>query len=163
MDSVLAQALRQLDFEGCSQSAIDVWVEEARIDAIIGSCALSLKSVKSGTRCYMAFVGAQASSRTPVPVCCRFSAVVDATGRKGKGYFPPALESLMAWTTLFRSPGTLGNYLGYVKTACLLVCAPTEVLSLNNVWLYLPLFACCCRRCLTAQTWSGPSYRHISG
>ena len=71
MDSVLAQALRQLDFEGCSQSAIDVWMEEARIDAIIGSCALSLKSVKSGTRCYMAFVGAQASSRIPVPVFVR--------------------------------------------------------------------------------------------
>ena len=33
------------------------WLEESRIDAIIGSCSLSLKSVRSGVRCYMAFAG----------------------------------------------------------------------------------------------------------
>ena len=35
----------------------EAWLEESRIDAIIGSCSLSLKSVRSGVRCYMAFAG----------------------------------------------------------------------------------------------------------
>ena len=34
----------------------------------------------------------------------------------------------MAWSVLFRSEGTFANYLGYLKTACLLCKAPTEVL-----------------------------------
>jgi len=122
------QALKQLDLRDRTQTEIDVWMEEARVDAIIGSCALSLPSVKSGTRCYMAFVGACAYLHTMGPEALRVQCrVPDATGRKGKGYFPPVLETLLAWSTLFRSPGTLSNYLGYVKTSCLLVCAPTEV------------------------------------
>ena len=42
-------------------------------------------------------------------------------------YFPPQLHLLMAWSTLFRSPGTWGNYLGYVKTGCLICNAPATV------------------------------------
>ena len=34
---------------------------------------------------------------------------------------------LLAWSTLFRSEGTLSNYLGYVQTACMLTKAPTDV------------------------------------
>ena len=34
------------------------WTEEARLDAILGSCARSMKSWRSGCRCYIAFVGA---------------------------------------------------------------------------------------------------------
>ena len=33
------------------------WAEEARIEAIVGSQRLSLASLKSGVRCYCAFVG----------------------------------------------------------------------------------------------------------
>ena len=33
------------------------WLEEARLDAILGSCPYSLASVKSGLRCYLAFAG----------------------------------------------------------------------------------------------------------
>ncbi len=42
-------------------------------------------------------------------------------------YFPPKIDDLLAWSTLFRSPGTWANYCGYVRTGCLLVKAPTEV------------------------------------
>ena len=33
------------------------FLEESRLSAILGSCARSRKSVRSGTRCWMAFVG----------------------------------------------------------------------------------------------------------
>ena len=48
-------------------------------------------------------------------------------------FFPPSLRMLLAWTTIFRSGGTLRNYLGYVKTGCIIVgvstgasCKPTD-------------------------------------
>ena len=41
--------------------------------------------------------------------------------------FPPQLDLLLAWSTMFRSPYTWSNYLGYVRTACMLVKAPVEV------------------------------------
>ena len=41
--------------------------------------------------------------------------------------WPPKLEVLLAWSRLFRCSGTLQNYLGYVKTGCMLVMAGTEV------------------------------------
>ena len=43
--------------------------------------------------------------------------------------FPPSLPVLLAWSTLFRSHRTLTNYLGYVKTGCMLVGVSTEVIS----------------------------------
>ena len=55
---VCGQALRHLDLKGRSQREIDAWIEEARVDAILGSCARSLPCVRSGARCYMALVGA---------------------------------------------------------------------------------------------------------
>ena len=44
-----------------------------------------------------------------------------------KRYFPPPVELLLAWSTLFRSAQTFSNYLGYVKTGCLIMNAATEV------------------------------------
>ena len=45
--------------------------------------------------------------------------------------FPPSLPVLLAWSTLFRSHRTLTNYLGYVKTGCMLVGVCTEVIRHN--------------------------------
>ena len=42
-------------------------------------------------------------------------------------FFPPALEDLLAWSTLFRSRGTFGNYMAHVRTACIVAKASTEV------------------------------------
>ena len=41
-------------------------------------------------------------------------------------FFPPRLKVLLAWTTMFRSGGTLRNYIGYVKTGCIIVGADTR-------------------------------------
>ena len=49
----------------------------------------------------------------------------------GGGLFqkwPPALEVLQAWSALFRCVGTFSNYLGYVRTGCLVVKCDTKVL-----------------------------------
>ena len=50
-----------------------------------------------------------------------------------KVFLPPKLEDLMAWSVLFRSEGTFSNYVGYVKTACLLCKASVKAASLNIV------------------------------
>ena len=51
------EALRKsgLCFKTKKEKAI--WVAEARLDAILGSCKASVKSVKSGLSCYLAFAG----------------------------------------------------------------------------------------------------------
>ena len=62
-------------------------------------------------------------------------------------YFPPDLDVLLAWSTLFRSEGTLSNYLAYVKTACVILKAPTQVsghrraLSCNGYLLLMVFLA----------------------
>ena len=53
-----------------------------------------------------------------------------------KRYFPPPLDLLLSWTTLFRSGLTLRNYLGYVQTACLLANKPVEVRQCYEVLSY---------------------------
>ena len=91
------------------KSAVErsAWLEQARLDAIVGSCRGSLGSVKSGVRCYVAFVEDSVGG-TPV-------------------FFPPKLEWVLAWAKLFRCKRTFSNYVGYVKTACLLVKADVAV------------------------------------
>ena len=68
-----------------------------------------MPSVRSGINCWVAFH--------------------DAIAPRGTAALPPKLEDLQAWSTLFRHEGTFGNYLGYVRTACLLCCVPVDVLS----------------------------------
>ena len=58
--------------------------------------------------------------------------------RRGK-YFPPVLNDLLTWSTLFRSEGTFSNYLSYVRTACAIVDAPTEVGQALLSFLYCGL------------------------
>jgi hypothetical protein len=123
-------ALRAFCFQ--DMSAVDkfMWLEKARVDSILGASRGSLPSVRSGIRCYLAFVTAVAPE-TP-------------------SFFPPQLQLLVAWSRLFRVRGVFSNYLGYVKTGCMLVKAPTEV------WLRVScsrvgLLACVSCRSLTTQ------------
>jgi len=76
-----------------------LFVVQARLDAILGSCLGSMDSVRSGVRCYMAFV--------------------DNMGHREGSYLPPSLDMVLTWSTFFRSEGTFSNYLGYVRTACM--------------------------------------------
>ena len=90
-----------------SEAEKNAYMQGARLDAILGSCLASLPSVRSGVRCYLAFA--------------------DAMGHKGGMYLPPRLDMLLTWSTLFRSVGTFSNYMGHVKTSCLLIGVSTDV------------------------------------
>ena len=66
--------------------------------------------------------------------------VPDRFGPVHKKYFPPPLNLLLSWTTLFRSGQTLRNYLGYVQTGCLLAGVPTTVgLIMLTIYAYVVL------------------------
>ncbi len=75
-------------------------------------------------------------------VCIRVArCLADHIAPGTKRYLPPRLETLLAWSTLFRSEGTLANYLGYLRTACLVCKAPTKVRDLARSW---ELLVCSC-------------------
>ena len=109
-------ALKSVGLRDRSAAEKKSWVAEARLDAILGSCKKTLPSVRCGIRCFMSFVD---ELMAPVTV---------------KHYFPPGLDTLLAWSVLFRSEGTLANYLGYVKTACLILGVSTQVRSMSFVF-----------------------------
>ena len=77
------------------------WVDNARNLAILGSCPKSLPSVRSGLRCW-------------------FNFAKEALGREGSE-LPPSLDGLLAWSMTFRCDRTFSNYLGHVKTGCMLL------------------------------------------
>ena len=101
-------------------------LKSAKTNAILGSMSLSLDSFMSGIRCYFAFVGRYSA--------CAHNFVINTSCVKGhvfaeaQCYLPPTLDMLLAWSTMFRSAGTFHNYLGYVKTGCMLEGASTEVM-----------------------------------
>ena len=90
-------------------SARRVWCEIERIRAVLQPCARSLASVRSGLRCYRAF-------------CVKVLLLARAV-------MPPRAEILAAWASLFRCADTLGNYLGYLRTGCLLLNVDVSVFS----------------------------------
>ena len=109
---------------GMNASGKERWIEDARLEALLGNCKSTLTSFRSGVKCYIDFVGRnRVSMNIFVPIslsCC-----ADTCGKRAK-YFPPSLDMLLAWSTLFRSRDTFSNYLSYVKTACLCVHAPVQ-------------------------------------
>ena len=111
------------------------WVCDARITAILGSNARTLPSVRSGVRCYLAFAGL-VCDRVNIKHCV----INMKTGHHGVELLPPRLDILLAWSTLFRCVGTWKNYLGHVKTCCLLADVSTKV----------ALF--CPRRCIMRES-----------
>ena len=65
-----------------------LFVESARLDAILGSCPGSLPSLRSGVRCYISFA--------------------DAMGHiEGTMYLPPVLNMILTWPTFFDQKGPL--------------------------------------------------------
>ena len=90
--------------------ARECWIEEARLAAIVGSCARSKRETKCGMRCWIAFARS-------------------VLGLKGS-VWPPSVEGLLAWSNTFRCSQTFSNYLGYVRTGCLVVNVSTD--SLNS-------------------------------
>ena len=72
-------------------------------------CSLICLCARSGIQCYIAFVRAVKGTNVTL--------------------FPPKTDWLLAWASMFRCKGTFGNYLGYVKIACLIVREDVVVFS----------------------------------
>ena len=102
------KAMKTMQLDRMSVAENKVWLESARLEAVLGSCRRSLPSVRSGLRCYVAFVKA-------------------IVGTRVESLFPPRLEWLQAWAALFRSSRTFTNYLGYARVGCMIVKADTSI------------------------------------
>ena len=50
------QATKRLRLEERTKDQRSMWIEEARLDAILGGTRLSLPSLRTGLRCYVSFV-----------------------------------------------------------------------------------------------------------
>ena len=85
------------------------WLESARVAAIAGSCPRSHASAISGIKFYAWFA-------------------LNILQQKGN-LLPPSIESLLAWSRLFRNAKTFGNYVSYVKLACELRGVALDVFS----------------------------------
>ena len=100
-------ALRKVMEAVGNQDERQAFIKQASLDAVLGACPKTMDSLKCGIRCYASYVDAMAPDMP--------------------GYFPPKLDILLSWSTLFRSEGTWANYVGYVRTACILINAPVDV------------------------------------
>ena len=101
----LLRAKLSTDFER------NLWLETARTEAILGSCPKSLPSVASGIRAWLAFAA-------------------DILGLRGRE-FPPTVQGLLAWSSVFCSEHTFANYLGYARVGCALANQPTHAFDLE--------------------------------
>jgi len=118
------EAIESAGLETMSGAQREVWLEEARVDAILGACRLSMKSVRSGIKCYLAFAGGLLGSVRIGSSISRCSGRADPHRAR---LLPPRLNVLQSWSTMFRCERTFGNYLGHVRTACQLACVSTKV------------------------------------
>jgi hypothetical protein len=121
-------ALQRLGVEKMCGEDKRLWLENARLLSITGTCRLSMPSVMSGLRCWISFVGKLLLQLCIWLHACWFSCT-DSFKQGEKLYFPPDVQMLQAWAQLFRHEGTFANYLGYVRTGCMLAdadCAPLD-------------------------------------
>ena len=71
------------------------WLEGTRVNAVLGSCKHSLKSLRSGFSCFATFV------RAAEPNCVEV--------------IPPKSDLLLLWSTLFRSERSRGDLSGLLQ------------------------------------------------
>jgi hypothetical protein len=62
-------------------------------------------------------------------LCLPDDAFPNVSARDGRKYFPPAVPMLLAWSMGFRVRGTFVNYLGYVRTGCLVAGCSVQAFS----------------------------------
>ena len=101
------RALAELTEKIKTSSDAEAFVKKARLDAILGAAPRSQPRIISGLRAWTAFA-------------------LNILKQKGCD-LPPSEDGLLAWSRIFRSRGTFANYLGAVKTACLISNVPTDV------------------------------------
>ena len=113
-----------------SNEARAQWIETARVEAILGSCRHSHRVFAVGTVHTMPLqVSVYNGQCSMARVCDLMLQCSGAADNGNRDLLPPKLEILLAWSMLFRCAGTFSNYLGYVKTACLLCKVSVEVCS----------------------------------
>ena len=66
-------------------------------------------------------------------------------------FFPPQRDIILAWSAMFRSGGTFRNYLGYVKTGCMVMNESTVVSGT------LPFYICESRACVGPKVFDDPA------
>jgi len=103
------QALKRARLEELSEVDRGLWLESARVAAILGSIPRSKASFVSGLRSYTTFARMFGCMR----------------GRE----LPPTVKVLLAWSELFQSAGTFGNYIGHVRLGCQLLEVSCEALT----------------------------------
>ena len=103
------KAVKRLREKSWDAQETALWVVQARASALAGSCPRSHPSVLSGLRCYVAFA----------------QTVMHLSGHE----FPPTVDTLLAWSALFRCSRTFGNYLNYVRLGCELIGSSTVSLD----------------------------------
>ena len=103
------EAMRDLATILTNDKARADWKEAARLAAIVGSCPKSMREASSGMRAWICFAR-------------------NVLGVKGS-LWPPKEHDITAWSNMFRAEGTFSNYLGHVKTGCMLVNAPIDILE----------------------------------
>ena len=103
------EAMRDLATILTNDKARADWKEAARLAAIVGSCPKSMREASSGMRAWICFAR-------------------DVLGVKGS-LWPPKEHDIMAWSNMFRAEATFSKYLGHVKTGCMLVNAPIDILE----------------------------------
>ena len=96
-----AAACQQLAATFTSVAERKSWLEHARVQAVLDSCPHSHKSILSGLRCWNAFAQHILNKRQAV--------------------FPPTVDEILAWSTLFRCGATFANYVNYLRTGCALI------------------------------------------
>ena len=132
------KALAALQLAGVEVVVKEAWLQQARVNAILGGMKYSMASFLSGLRCWKAFVDAAFPGTTE--------------------YFRPSLDGLLAWSTLFRSGLTLRNYLSFVRTGCILCGTSTQASVLS--WCMLSgAVACLSSRCLIIRHCPRPKHR----
>ena len=83
------------------------WREQARMQAILGSCPRSIEKVKSGLRCWIDYHA--------------------KLGNKSGPSFPPMIEDLMAYSNVFDCAKTFSNYVTHISIGCQLLGRPVDV------------------------------------
>ncbi len=96
-------ALAAIKLDAMCSNDRRLWVEEARLNAILGGLKLSMKSFQSGLRCYCAFIGTHHITSAIVLGSCRCGACARCLPAGHQVIFPAAAEHLARMVHTFQA------------------------------------------------------------
>ena len=98
-----------------SEEEKELMWQRARIAAVMGNCAKTKESFKSGR---VSFIKRMVFIVAGCPGVKSWIAFAHTRYGSAPQPLPPSLDGLLEWSNLFRCVGTFANYVGYVRTAC---------------------------------------------